>query len=108
MGDGFGFSRAELMAMERRQFLVGEISQEDFMLIGSFHNGPLSAIRFVGVVGMLLYYVLLITSAVYARRLIRATEDTAFFPFALFIGLAMIWEPFNYTFVFGAYRFRRS
>ncbi len=60
MGDGFGFSRAELIAMERRQFLVGEISQEDFMLIGSFHNGPLSAIRFVGIVGMLLYYVLLI------------------------------------------------
>ena len=54
MGDGFGFSRAELSAMERQQFLIGEISQEDSMIIGSFHNGPLSAVRFVGIVGMLL------------------------------------------------------
>ena len=54
MGDGFGFSRAELSAMERRKFLLGEIGQEDSMIIGSFHNGPLSAIRFVGIVGMIL------------------------------------------------------
>ena len=51
MGDGFGFSRAELSAMERQKFATGGMQQEDFMIIGAFHNGPLSAIRFVGVVG---------------------------------------------------------
>ena len=103
MGDGFGFSRAELSAMERQKFLIGEISQEDSMIIGSFHNGPLSAVRFVGIVGMLLYYALLIYSAVFAWRLIRAAEGSDYFPLALFIGLFVIWEPFGYTFVFGAY-----
>lgn len=103
MGDGFGFSRAELSAMERQKFLVGEISQEDSMIIGSFHNGPLSAVRFVGIVGMLLYYTLLVYSAVYAWRLIRASEGTDYFALALFVGLVIVWEPFNYTFVFGAY-----
>ena len=103
MGDGFGFSRAELSAMERQQFLSGEISQEDSMIIGAFHNGPLSAVRFVGIVGLILYYMLLIYSAVYAWRLIRAADGSDYFPLALFIGLAVIWEPFNYTFVFGAF-----
>ena len=103
MGDGFGFSRAELMAMERRKFLAGEINQEDSMIIGSFHNGPLSAIRFVGIVGLTLYYVLLIYSTVYAWRLIRMTQGSHFFPLALFIGLEIIWEPINYTLVFGAF-----
>src|SRR4051812_48345435 len=69
MGDGFGFSRGELEAMQREQFRTGDLTQEDFMIIGSFHNGPLSAIRFVGVVGLVLYYLLLIYAAVYASRL---------------------------------------
>jgi O-antigen ligase/polysaccharide polymerase Wzy-like membrane protein len=103
MGDGFGFSRAELQAMERQRYRTGDISQEDFMIIGSFHNGPLSAIRFVGIVGMVLFYLLLIYSAVYAVRLIRAAEGSNFYPLTLFIGLPLIWEPFNYTLVFGAY-----
>ena len=80
MGDGFGFSRAELSAMERQKFLIGEIGQEDSMIIGSFHNGPLSAVRFVGIVGLLLYYALMIYSAVFAWRLIRAAEGSAYFP----------------------------
>jgi len=103
MGDGFGFSRAELSAMERQKFLIGEVGQEDSMIIGSFHNGPLSAVRFVGIVGLLLYSTLIIYSAVYAWRLIRETDGTDFFLLALFIGLAIIWEPINYTFIFGAF-----
>jgi hypothetical protein len=103
MGDGFGFSRAELSAMERQKFLTGDVSPEDYMIIGSFHNGPLSAIRFVGVVGLILYYVLLIYSAIYAWRLIRTTQGSDFFPLALFLGLPIIWEPFDYTLVFGAF-----
>jgi hypothetical protein len=103
MGDGFGFSRAELSAMERQKFLSGDISPEDFMIIGSFHNGPLSAIRFVGFVGLALYYTLLIYLAVYAWRLIRITRGSMFFTLALFVGLEVIWEPFSYTLVFGAF-----
>ena len=104
MGDGFGFSQAELQALERQKYARGDVyEQEDYMIIGAFHNGPLSAIRFVGIVGLVLYYTLLIYSAVYAWRLIRTTHNTDFFPFALFLGLAIIWEPFNYTLIFGAF-----
>jgi hypothetical protein len=103
MGDGFGFSRAELIAMERQKFLTGEMGQEDSMIIGSFHSGPLSAVRFVGIVGLLLYYALLIYAAIYSWRVIRSSKGTDFFPLALFIGLRAIWEPFNYTLIFGAY-----
>ena len=103
MGDGFGFSRAELQAMQREHYRTGDMSQEDFMIIGSFHNGPLSAIRFVGVVGLIIYYLLLIYTAIYAARLIRRAENSDFYPLALFVGLPLIWEPWNYTLVFGAY-----
>lgn len=103
MGDGFGFSRAELQAMERQQYRTGDMSQEDFMLIGAFHNGPLSTIRYVGIVGFILYYLLLIQCAVISARLIGATRGSDFYPIALFIGLANIWQPFNFVFIFGAY-----
>jgi hypothetical protein len=89
--------------MQRQLYSAGQISQEDFMLIGAFHNGPLSTVRFVGAVGLLLYYVLLIYLAMYAWRLIRAAEGTDIYPLALFAGLALIWEPINYTLVFGGY-----
>jgi hypothetical protein len=103
MGDGFGFSRNELSAMERQLYSTGQTQQEDSMIIGAFHSGPLSAIRFVGVVGLVLYYALLIYSAVYGWRLIRALEGSDFYPLALFASLALIWEPIKYTFVFGGY-----
>jgi hypothetical protein len=103
MGDGFGFSRDELQAIQRQAASAGGMQQEDFMLTGSFHNGPLSAIRFVGVVGMCLYYALLIYAAMYGWRLIRASEHSDFYPLTLFISLSLIWEPVNYTFVFGGY-----
>jgi hypothetical protein len=103
MGDGFGFSRAELQAMERQLYAVGQMSQEDFMIIGSFHNGPLSAVRFVGVVGLVLYYALILYAALFGWRLIRTSERSDFYPLALFVSLALIWEPLNFTFVFGGY-----
>ncbi|HEY4285256.1 MAG TPA: hypothetical protein VGM62_19510 [Chthoniobacterales bacterium] len=103
MGDGFGFTRAELMAMERQALRTGELSQEDSMIIGAFHNGPLSTIRFVGAVGLILYYSLLVYVAMYAARLIRSCAPTSFYPLALFVSLPLIWEPFNYVFIFGAY-----
>ena len=90
-------------AMERQSMATGEISQEDSLIIGAFHSGPLSAIRFVGVVGLILYYSLLVYIAIYAARVIRASQNTEFYPLALFVGLASIWEPVQYLFVFGAY-----
>ncbi len=103
MGDGFGFNRTELQAMQREHTAGGQEVQEYFMIIGAFHNGPLSAIRFTGVVGLVLYCTFLIALAGYAWRLIRRAERTAYYSLALFFGLGVIWEPINYLLVFGAY-----
>jgi hypothetical protein len=102
-GDGFGFSRTELAALAQAEYLTAQAQQEYFMIIGAFHNGPLSAIRFVGVVGLTLYYALLIYCAVFAVHLIRLAQGSSLSALAFFIGLPLIWEPLNYTFVFGGY-----
>jgi hypothetical protein len=108
LGDGFGFSAYELQIMEKdvpnggSPFIGGDI-EESQMIQGAFHSGPISAIRFVGYVGLVLYLVLSFVAAFYAWRLIRATAATPFFPLALFIGIPLIYGPIEYIFVFGGY-----
>ena len=96
-GDGFGYTREVYENMSK------EGGQEDFMLVGDVHSGPISAIRDVGYVGMGLFITLLVGVAIRAWGLIRATERTPFYPMALFIGVSCIWIPFAWIFVFGAY-----
>ena len=106
-GDGFGFSAEELQIMEDAQSggagFVGAAEQESFLIQGAFHSGPLSAVRYVGVVGLALYLVLLVTAAVYAWKLIRRSHRTDYFPLALFVGIPAVYEPLQYTLVFGAF-----
>jgi hypothetical protein len=107
LGDGFGFSSYELQIMEEAQTggtgFAGAAEQEAFLIQGAFHSGPLSAVRFVGVVGLALYLTLLIAGAVYAWKLIRRSQGSDFFPLALFVGIPAIYEPLQYTLVFGAF-----
>jgi len=106
-GDGFGFSAEELQIMEEAQSggagFVGAAEQESFLIQGAFHSGPLSAVRYVGVVGLALYLVLLVTAAVYAWKLIRRSQRTDYFPLALFVGIPAVYEPLQYTLVFGGF-----
>jgi hypothetical protein len=107
LGDGFGFSSEELQIMEQAQSggtgFIGAAAQESFLIQGAFHNGPLSAIRYVGAVGLVFYLTLLVAAAIYAWRVIRRTQGTDFFPLALFVGLPTIYEPFQYTLIFGGF-----
>jgi O-antigen ligase len=102
LGDGFGYSRAQYqqMIINGNSGLVGE----NQMISGDYHSGPVSTIRFVGVVGLALFYVLLIALAREAWRIVRLTTDTPFFILALFVCCPIIYEPFNFTFVFGAFQ----
>ena len=103
-GDGFGYSRAAyfetIRAAEMRSDNVG---QENALVLGAFHSGPISTIRVVGVVGLLLFNVLLIYMAIYSWRLIRRCEGTPFFAIALLFGVQQVIYPFFFIFVFGAY-----
>lgn len=109
-GQGFGISiedmniiASALMAGQQGGMFMGGSDRENFMLTGSFHNGPVSTIRYVGVVGLVLYYVLLCYMALFAWRLCRRALDTEAFPLALFISIPVIYEPFNFVFVFGGF-----
>lgn len=107
-GQGFGFTlddmnliaNALLSGQSGGAFLGGSY-QESFMIMGSFHSGPLSTIKVLGVVGLLLYFPLMVYMAVLAWRLCRRAYGTKAFTLALFIGIPIIYEPFNFVFIFG-------
>ena len=108
LGDGIGFSAYELQIMEEEtpeggSPFIGGDRQENQLIQGAFHSGPISAIRCVGYVGLVLYLVLSLVAAFYAWGLIRITAATPFFPLALFIGISVIYGPVKYICIFGGY-----
>ena len=106
LGDGFGFTRLQLEQMDALSGGVrsDEQTREIAMIAGDFHSGPLSAIRFVGVVGLIFFYAFIIFLALAAYRLIRRAKGGPYYIPALFVGLPILMEPFFYTFIFGGYQ----
>ena len=109
-GQGIGFSfddmnliAASMMAGEGGATLLGGSDRENFMVTGTFHNGPISAIKCVGAVGLFLYAWLLIYLAVRAWKLCVLTAGTRAFPLALFVGMPIIYFPFQFLVVTGFY-----
>jgi hypothetical protein len=109
-GQGFGLSiddmnliAASLMAGQGGQNLLGGSDRESFMITGTFHSGPLSAIKYVGVVGLALYYPLMCYMAFLAWQLCRRARGTKAFTLALFVGIPIIYEPFNFVVIFGGF-----
>lgn len=109
LGDGFGFLRADLEtmadAMHGGAGFGGEDSAIEAELInGDFHSGPVSSIRCVGYVGLLLFFPLLIAKAIYALDFIKNARGTHFQFLSLFVGIPNIFSPFFFVFIFGDYR----
>lgn len=105
-GIGLSFDDMNLIAsmLSSRQAgvnLLGGSDREQFMITGTFHNGPISAVKCVGVVGLFLYTILLIYSAVRAWKLCLLSVKTAAFPLALFVGMPIIYFPFQFLVVTG-------
>ena len=107
-GQGFGLSiddmnliATSLMAGQGGGSLLGGSDRENFMITGAFHSGPLSTIKYIGVVGLALYYPLMCYMAVLAWRLCKRARGTRAFTLALFVGIPIIYEPFNFIVVFG-------
>ena len=73
------------------------------MITGGYHNGPLSAIRYGGIVGLVFVGTLLILLAVRGVRLINQTRDTPLFISTLFICLPVVFAPAGFVFMAGAY-----
>jgi len=100
MGDGIGVRAAEVAT-------VSEISRfnyaESVFFYGAYHNGPLTTIRCVGIVGLLLLYALMILDIIYALRCLRQCRGTSLESLAMFIAIPIIWLPIHFTLVFGSF-----
>ena len=106
LGDGFGFDPAELRAQTTLASFRMDTSaglQDYFMITGDYHSGPVSAIRFVGYLGLALFTALLIANARFAWKIIKSAKKTTFFPLALFSGIVAIYHPVCFWFIFGGY-----
>ncbi len=109
LGDGFGFTRTDYQIMRNADFGSGNgfggenANQEAFMIQGTFHSGPVTTIRVVGYIGLLLYLALLIAVARYSWQLIRSSWDTPFRYISLGLGSVNILTPFSFVFIFGDY-----
>jgi len=103
LGDGFGFTRYELSIMKSPTGFATGGNQEAFLIAGTYHSGPLSTIRYAGIVGLALFFPLMLLLTMRAYRLIRACYGTALFPTALFVGMPVVFAPFPFIFVAGGY-----
>lgn len=101
LGDGFGFSMSQFGAMTQAKNTADQ--QENFMIIGQVHSGPISAIRFVGVVGLLLYLILATYMAYLSYAICRACLGTGLSTLALFLCLQIMWQPITFILIFGSY-----
>ena len=102
LGDGFGFSLREFQIQQAMEVTGAEL-QDYFLVTGSVHSGPLSAIRYVGVVGLVLYTWLLIYMVRVSMKQINRARGTGFFEPALYVCLPIIYAPFGYYIIFGAF-----
>jgi hypothetical protein len=84
---------------------LGAARQEGFMITGMFHSGPLSAIRYVGYVGLAIYTALIILVGWHAWQLIRKTEGTELFAPSLFVGMPIIIFPVLFCFLAGQFQY---
>ncbi len=108
LGDGFGYSRDDMMIFSDELLGIGGFlgagnTYESFLIRGAFHNGPLSAIRFTGVVGLGLLMVLFGFTVAYSIKIVRLTRNTQLQILAYFIAVPMIYHVFEFFVIIGAY-----
>jgi hypothetical protein len=97
-GDGLGVSVEELATLH-----TGEGWTETALRTGTYHSGPLTAIRYAGVIGLVLFYTLMFVAAVSAARCVQRCRGTSLFPASIFVATQLIWYPLHNIFVFGSY-----
>ena len=104
-GDGFGVDRKTYEAVQYAEanHITLRIKAEASAIMGTFHNGPISTIRYVGYIGLVFYYILIIVIIGKAWDLVQKTKNTQFFPLALLICIPAILHPFFFTFIFGRF-----
>jgi hypothetical protein len=105
IGDGFGFSRRELMyQLHRKNPSSPEELQEYFLITGGYHSGPVETIRRVGYVGLGVLFIGMVLIWREAMKLTRRSRGTPYQWSVFFVTLPTLVLPFYFTFVFGSYQ----
>ena len=111
IGDGLGFSFKEFElqeALQRGRYNMpsfGKLTpqQVSFLINGDYHSGPVSFVRTVGYVGLVIFTVALLTVLVVAHRLMKRVKGTPYFGVVAFVCIPAIAHPILFWFVFGTF-----
>lgn len=112
MGDGLGMSQQQLRENVRVDATMvgagtsnsGLLAQQENMLInGSYHSGPVHTIRTVGYMGLAILIIAMIRVAVHAHRQILRCKGTEWFNLALFFNVPILVSPIFFVFIFGEF-----
>lgn len=110
LGDGLGMSLQEFNFIQANKDNAGgglaragklTLQQELMMAAGNYHSGPVSTVRAIGYLGLVILLLAQIRLAIHAHRQIRRTRGTAWFGLSLLIGIPIIWSPIFFVFIFG-------
>ena len=107
LGDGFGFTAAEHEAQQQSSLGLTKYrgdSIDAFIAKGSYHGWHVEAIRFAGVLGLIIGTIILLSFAVTSLSVIRFHGKKEFYPYALFLCLPFLIAPYFTIFVFGSYK----
>lgn len=112
LGDGVGMTAEQLAQNQRLDATtVGKsasgsgllVQQENMLVNGSYHSGPVHTIRAVGYVGLIILLLAMIRVAVHAHRQIQRCKGTEWFTVSLFFCVPLIVQPFFFVFIFGEF-----
>jgi hypothetical protein len=112
LGDGLGMTKEEHLRMQSlveggRESWAGStgmtIQQENMMLAGGYHSGPVHTIRTVGYLGLAILWVAMFRMALHMHRLVKRSRGTTWFPVTLFLSIPMLILPIQFTFIFGEF-----
>ena len=112
LGDGLGFTTHELAIQQKIGAMkygggMGmsgfDAHRETILSNGDYHSGPVSAIRTIGYVGLLIMVLAQFRLVVHAHRQIMRCKGTEWFPVALFFCIPIVWAPVFFWFIFGGF-----
>ena len=110
IGDGFGFPKAELEyfgAMQQSGNILPEQLAEYFIITGGLHSGPLSAIKYVGVIGLVIFMIIATLMVLSYIKLWNKCRYWGVDPGVQatigFYAIFAAYIPLKYIFIFGAF-----
>jgi hypothetical protein len=99
LGDGIGVSERDYAISVSQGMTVNMFDW--FTITGTYHNGPLTTIRYAGILELVLFYAYMIAAAIYSVKCVDRCRGSPLFPVAVFLAIQLLWTPVHFTFVFG-------